>query len=168
MLNAIESNSLSPPCLILAHANAAYAVLIAHGFRGLGWDVYLARDGPEARRLARIRKPEVVILEAELPAETGWLTCDKLTREQPLARVILVSDNLSPRNQDLATFDGSDALIDCTGGMASLIDELENHFVTGASYVNACFHGPIETPSEGDPYVQCRPWPAHRNPSRRR
>ena len=48
----------------------------------------------------------MVILHAELAEESGWLTCDKLTREQPLTRVILVGDNLSPRNQELAIFVG--------------------------------------------------------------
>lgn len=133
MLDGSEAKTVISPCLILAHSDAAYEVLLARGFRRLGWDVYLARSGPEARRLVRMLEADVVILDADLPEESGWLTCDKLTREQPLTRVILVSDNLSPRNRELAVFVGAGALVPADEGMAPLIDELIGSAVTAAS-----------------------------------
>ncbi|HZV04316.1 MAG TPA: response regulator [Gemmataceae bacterium] len=125
MLNVLESLPLSPPCLILSHANAAYTALIARGFRRLGWGIYTARNGTETRRLARILKPDAVILQAELPEESGWLTCVKLTSEHPLLPVILVSDNLSPCNQELAAFVGARVLVCQAESTASLTEELD-------------------------------------------
>lgn len=133
MLERIERGVVSSPCLILAHPESDYQNVLARTFRRLGWDVYLARSGPEARRLARMLEADVVILHAELPEESGWLTCDKLTREQPLARVILVSDNLSRRNQELSAFVGASALIHSAEGPMPLIEQLIGPTVHAAS-----------------------------------
>jgi CheY-like chemotaxis protein len=99
------------PCLVLAHPHPDSQAVLSRGFRRLGWDVYVASSGPEARRLARMLEADIVILHVDLPEESGWLTCDKLTREQPLAGVILISDDLSPRNQELADFVGAGGLL---------------------------------------------------------
>ena len=116
--------TVSPPCLILAHPDGVYQAVVARGFRRLGWDLYLARSGPEVRRLVRMLEAEVVIMDADLPEESGWLTCYKVMREQPLVKVILVSDNLSPRNQELAAFVGASALVGHADGLAPLVEEL--------------------------------------------
>ena len=133
VLDEMPSNAVSSPCLILAHPNQDYQTLLAREFRRLGWDVYLARGGQDARRLVHLLEADVAILHADLREESGWLTCDKLTREQPLARVILVGDDLCRRNQDLALFVGASALVDRAEGMAPLIEELVGPAVPAAS-----------------------------------
>jgi DNA-binding response OmpR family regulator len=124
MLDERTMNVVSPPCLILAHPDGVYQAAVARGFRRLGWDLYLARNGPEVRRLVRMLEADVVIMDADLPEESGWLTCYKVMREQPLVKVILVSDNLSPRNQELAAFVGASALVGHADGLAPLVEEL--------------------------------------------
>jgi two-component system alkaline phosphatase synthesis response regulator PhoP len=117
-------NAVSPPCLVLSHPDAVYQAAVARTFRRLGWDVYIARNGPEARRLVRMLEADVVILGAGLPEESGWLTCDKMTREQPLAKVILVSDDLSPGDRELAAFVGASAVVAHSEGLEPLLEEL--------------------------------------------
>lgn len=132
MRNRNESNAVFSPCLVLAHPHAGPQAVLARGFRRLGWDVYLARSGPEARRLARMLAADIVILHVDLPEESGWLTCDKLVREQPSASVILISDAVSPRNQEMAHFIGARALIDRTDGVVPLVDEILNPAASAA------------------------------------
>ena len=124
MLDRCEINDASPPCLIVVHTDTDYETAIARAFRRMGWDVYPVRSGPEARRLARMLDADVIVLDAELPLESGWLTCDKLTRERPLAKVILVGDSLPPRNQELAEFVGASALVSRDDGLTPLVEEL--------------------------------------------
>lgn len=123
-LDECASIAVPPPCLILAHTDGRYEAAIARSFRRLGWDVYAARSGPEVRRLVRLLEAEVVVMAADLPEESGWLTCDKLTCERPLIKVVLVSDNLSPRNRELADFVGANALVGRADGLAPLVEEL--------------------------------------------
>jgi len=85
------------------------------------------------RRLAPMLEADAVILDAELPDETGWLTCEKLTAEQPLVKVILVTSEPGPRNVQLASFVGASALVSHGDGVAALIDEIHGTPVPVAS-----------------------------------
>ena len=131
MRNRKETNADCSPCLVLAHRHPESQAVLARGFRRLGWDVYQAGSGPEARRLVRMLAADMVILHVDLPEESGWLTCDKLIREQPSVSVILVGDDLSPRNRELANFVGASALVDRAEGMVPLVEE----FVESAAAV---------------------------------
>jgi CheY-like chemotaxis protein len=66
----------------------------------------------------------VAVLDAELPGESGWLTCDKLTAEQPLVKVVLVSRDAGARNQLLAAFVGAEALVRYEDGPAPLLADV--------------------------------------------
>jgi CheY-like chemotaxis protein len=133
MLDGNETKLVSSPCLVVAHPLPESQAILARGFRRLGWDVYLAQSGSEARRLARMLEADMVILHVDLPEESGWLTCDKLTRESPLACVVLVSDNLNSRNQELAGFVGASALVDRTEGVVPLVEEILDPALPAAS-----------------------------------
>ena len=119
-----RTNAATSPCLIVAHGDSAYEAAIARGFRRLGWDVYVARSGPEVRRLVPLLEADVVILDAELPQESGWLTCEKLTAEHPLVQVVLITGEPGPLNQQFAAFVGASALIRRSDGLDPLIEEL--------------------------------------------
>jgi ActR/RegA family two-component response regulator len=121
------------PCLILAHADAAYAAQASRAFRRLGWDVYVTRSGPETRRLARMLNPSVVVLEADLPEESGWLTCDKLVREQPLRKVILVGVDFSAECESFAAFIGAAGVVNQADGVQALVDHVCDTPVHAAS-----------------------------------
>jgi DNA-binding response OmpR family regulator len=113
------------PCLVLAHADAVYAAGAARAFRRLGWDVYTARTGPEARRLVRLLGAELAVLDADLPDESGWLTCAKLVHEAPLVKVLLVAPNTDRREEERADFVGASALVDRARGLPALVDVVE-------------------------------------------
>ena len=123
MTAATGDNAPYRPCLILAHADPVYAELTCRSFRRRGWDVYRAGTGPEARRLARMMQPELVLLDTDLPEESGWLTCDKLIREQPHARVILVGTATAPQDEQFAAFVGACALVNRAGSMTLLLED---------------------------------------------
>jgi ActR/RegA family two-component response regulator len=112
------------PRLVLAYADSLYAALSCRHFRRLGWEVHLASSGPEARRLAHSYYPTVVVLDTELRDESGWLTCDKLTREIPGQKVVLVGPDPGEANQSLAEFVGAAALVGRSAGVDTLVDEV--------------------------------------------
>ncbi len=63
------------PLLVLAYADSAHAAQCGRHFRRLGWEVRLVTTGAEARRLCSMCTPGAVILDIDLPDESGWLTC---------------------------------------------------------------------------------------------
>jgi ActR/RegA family two-component response regulator len=112
------------PLLVLAYGDSTYASLAGRSFRRLGWEVHLASSGTEARRLARTLSPIVVVLDTDLADESGWLTCDKLKRERPGQKVVLVSPNPTEECRRQAEFVGAAALVCRGGGVHTLIEEV--------------------------------------------
>jgi DNA-binding response OmpR family regulator len=104
---ANEPDDVYRPCLVLAHPDAVYATETCRRFRRQGWDVYQTHGGPEARRLARMLEPHLVVLGVDLDGESGFLTCAKLKRELPAVKVILVSEDAGPRSCSMAVFVGA-------------------------------------------------------------
>jgi DNA-binding response OmpR family regulator len=112
------------PALVVAHEDHVFTALVNNAFRQRGWDVHLARSGPDLRRLARAVGAAAVVLDANLRDESGWLTCDKLLRELPHVRVILVSSGLSAEGCRFATFVGAAGLINRHAGIRTLVEEV--------------------------------------------
>jgi DNA-binding response OmpR family regulator len=123
MIVPTEESVYYRPCLLIAHADSGYAARASRAFRRVGWDVYVARTGPEARRLARMLYPDLAILDADLPEESGWLTCEKLVSEQPLLRVILAGNADAPEYEDFAAFVGATGYVPRCRGVAGLVAE---------------------------------------------
>jgi DNA-binding response OmpR family regulator len=124
MIAQADAFPLRRPLLVMAYADSQYAALSCRHFRRMGWEVHLACSGPEARRLARTLNASVVVLDAELREESGWLTCDKLRREIPGQKVVLVSRNPTDEGRRFAAFVGATGLVCRGGGPAALADEI--------------------------------------------
>ena len=100
------------PRLLLAHADLAFLIPAVRILGRQGWSVSVAESAEEVRRLVRQLTPEVVLLATRLPDESGWLTCDKLVRENPDTRVFLVDAALSEADHQFAEFVGAAGLIE--------------------------------------------------------
>ncbi len=90
------------PCLILGYVKSEFASRWGRYFRRQGWEVHLAANADEARRLASVLEPRAVVLDVEMPDESGWLAAAKLTREQPDVKVLLVGSRAPKRTTDIA------------------------------------------------------------------
>jgi DNA-binding NarL/FixJ family response regulator len=106
-----EPGATCRPCLVVAFRDAGQANEACRRFRRQGWDVYQAHNGPELRRLTRMLEPDLVVLDVNLDAESGFLTCAKLTGERPGTRIVLVSEDTSPQHGSMAHFAGAAALM---------------------------------------------------------
>ncbi len=95
------------PRLVLGYADSNHAALCARQFRRQGWEVHQTRSGPEARRLAGCLEPALVMLDAELAGESGWLTAAKLLLERPRQKILLVGPERTSTLEQLTAFLGA-------------------------------------------------------------
>ena len=100
------------PRLLLTHSDLAFLIPAVRILGRRGWSVYVAESADEVRRLVRQLTPEVVLLATRLPDESGWLTCDKLVRENPDTRVFLMDAAPSEADHQFAEFVGAAGLIE--------------------------------------------------------
>lgn len=111
-------NATYRPVLILAYADSAHAVQCGRYFRRLGWEVHLVASATEARRLALETNPRVIVLDTDLPDESGWLACAKMTHEDPSRRIILLTPKATAEaRQNLAKVNAA--------ALASRADDVE-------------------------------------------
>lgn len=99
------------PCLILGYVRSEFASRWGRFFRRQGWEVHLAAEAAEARRLANILSPSAVVLDVDMPDESGWLASAKLTAEHPHAKILLVGSRSPKRTTDIAEV-GADAWLE--------------------------------------------------------
>jgi DNA-binding response OmpR family regulator len=123
MLALKESSSCARPRLVLAHADPLYAALVRQIFLRLRWDVHVTSSGVRARELAAKLCPSLVILDTDLPDESGWLTCAKLTQEQPDLHVVMVADRVGGTSHAFAYYVGAAALVSRNDGLRALVNE---------------------------------------------
>ena len=123
MLALKESSSRARPRLVLAHADSLYAALVRQIFLRLRWDVHVTSSGVRARELAADLAPSLIILDTDLPDESGWLTCAKLTQEHQDLQVILVADRVGRTSHAFAYYVGAAALIGRNDGLRALVNQ---------------------------------------------
>ena len=117
------------PRMLLAYTDAAYASQCGRYFRRQGWEVQMVASGTEARELVGQFHPDIVVLEAALLDESGWLTSAKISTENPGLQIILVADRSMDGIEDRLSMvgahhavcrnDGVESLADCIFGKAS-------------------------------------------------
>jgi two-component system response regulator MprA len=60
-------------------------------FSGEGFAVRTARDGAEALRLFRERRPDAVLLDVELPVANGFSVCAEMRRTDPAVPILFLT-----------------------------------------------------------------------------
>lgn len=110
--------------VVLALKDTVFAAWLARRLRRLGWGVHLTRSGEEARRLCHEYSPQVVVLDTQLEDQSGWLTCEKIVRDDPTLKVILLASQPEPNADAYAEFVGSAKLIRQEEGVQAVIDEI--------------------------------------------
>jgi len=122
----------SRPRLLMAYANSAHAALTSRQFRRQGWEVHLVHSGVEARRIAGLLRPQLVLLDVDLPDESGWLSCAKLLRECADLRVYIVGDEQRADSAAFSAFVGATGFIRRDQSHHLLLDEVDSRNVSVA------------------------------------
>ena len=105
---------------MLAYADASYASQCGRYFRRLGWEVQMVAGGADARNLAAEYQPDVVVLDAELLDESGWLTSAKISTENPDLRIILVTSKSTDDLRDRLPMVGAEKSVRRNDGAEGL------------------------------------------------
>jgi DNA-binding response OmpR family regulator len=77
--------------ILLVDDDASVRDLVARVLTGEGYGVIAAADGEEALTLAGCMRMDLSLLDLKLPKRTGWDTFERLTSEDPLLPVIVIT-----------------------------------------------------------------------------
>lgn len=71
----------STPIIVLVEDSETQALQVAAHLSGRDIDVVIAKDGPQGLRLINSMKPDLVILDINLPTMSGYQVCRRLKRD---------------------------------------------------------------------------------------
>ena len=111
---------LARPRLLMAYSDSAHASRCVRQFRRLGWEVHMVASGTLAQRLAIELVPDAVVLDVDLPDESGWLSAAKILLVQPSQRVILLAGSFDAIERERAHSLGVAGMVRREDGMADL------------------------------------------------
>jgi DNA-binding response OmpR family regulator len=108
------------PKLVIGLIRGELARTLEAHFKQLGWRVCSADTSDEVRSHAHGGRAAAVVLPASaFDAESGYLTCAKLVRCLPKARVVIVGQP-TEENERLALFAGAAGYLADTAGLAEI------------------------------------------------
>jgi DNA-binding response OmpR family regulator len=114
-----------PSHIVIAHSDAEYVTDLQEALQLRGSFVHVAHSGEQARVLARRYRAVLVVLDSDMSLESGWLTADKLARENPRVRVILVTPELTDKDRIFASFVQATAVVDRVEGPGAILEKLD-------------------------------------------
>ncbi len=92
-----------------------------------GYDVFLARDGSEALVRVELDAPDLIVLDIVMPKRSGLAVLEKLrSRHGRSPRIIVVTGNVDPRNQESAEARGADAFVRKPFDIDDLLTQIES------------------------------------------
>lgn len=78
------------PLIVLVEDSATQAQQVASHLSGREIDVMIASDGPQALRLIAKMKPNLIVLDINLPTMNGYQVCRRLKRDPETADIPII------------------------------------------------------------------------------
>ncbi len=95
------------PKLLLAHRDRAYRIRARGHFHWKDVDFLTATSVEEVHELTQRYKPGVVVIDGNLPGESGYLTCAKIKLTLPRCKVVLLGRDTA---EEFAEFVGAERI----------------------------------------------------------
>ena len=85
--------------ILLVDDDPSVREMVGRVLTGEGYLVLTAANGPEALRIAASTAIDLVLLDLNMPGQSGWDTFEQLTSENPLLAIVIIT----ARSQQLFT-----------------------------------------------------------------
>lgn len=81
--------------------------------RDSGWEVWVARDGNQALRLAESLRPHVVLLDVMMPKQSGFDVCRRIRENPELSgvKIVMLTAKGGSADQQLGVETGANAYV---------------------------------------------------------
>lgn len=105
-------------------------------FQGDGYEVVTALDGPEGIELYNKHHPSVVLLDLNMPTMRGLEVLDRIKKNDPSAKIIIITGYASPEVLEESTRKGAFAFYDKTMDVDILRGYVERAVEIGRNVLN--------------------------------
>lgn len=78
------------PTILIADGDATWVSSMARLLEGEGYRILRARTGVDALYQARMRQPDLILLDPDIPQLSGWEVCKRIKRSPDMGSVKVV------------------------------------------------------------------------------
>jgi two-component system alkaline phosphatase synthesis response regulator PhoP len=119
------------PLILVIDDEIDLAVTLQYRLEKAGYEVVLAHEGKAGLKVARARRPDLILLDLGLPDLSGFKVCRKLRRDERTARarILMVSARIEERARTKGLKAGADGYLlkpfstrDLLGRVARLLE----------------------------------------------
>jgi len=86
--------------IILADDDAVFSSLYEKSLVEQNWEVKIAKNGQEVLNLMRERKPDILLLDLQMPVRSGFDVLEKMKDDPELSQIIVIV--MTNRSDDVA------------------------------------------------------------------
>lgn len=137
----------SPIRALVVDDEPSLSELMSMGLRMAGWSVAVAADGPEAVKLAKEFRPDVLVLDVMLPGVDGVELLGRIRAFAPEVPALFLTakDGVQDRILGLAAGgdDGSGRRVSCTRFWSTCFPTLANTPARGPRWSRECHGRPM-------------------------
>jgi len=90
-MNQSNADECSKKRIMIVDDDPSVREMLGRVLAGEGYSVTSAADGVQACERAAAARVDLVLLDLNLPGESGWDTFERLTEENPLLSVIIIT-----------------------------------------------------------------------------
>jgi DNA-binding response OmpR family regulator len=100
--------------ILVADDDVDILALVVGHLKNRASEIHQAGDGEEALRLAKAKKPDLVVLDVMMPGMSGWEVCRSIRDDATLAktRVVMLTGIGERLNEMTSPLYGADAFLD--------------------------------------------------------
>ena len=88
--------------VLIADGDANLLISLEYLLQRQGYEVSLARDGDQTMKLIRQQQPDLVVLDASMPGQSGYEVCQQVRADPGLRHVRIVMLSAKARETDIA------------------------------------------------------------------
>ena len=88
--------------VLIADGDANLLLSLEYLVQRQGYAVSLARDGDQALQLIRQQQPDLVVLDASMPGQSGYEVCQQVRADPALRHIRIVMLSAKARETDIA------------------------------------------------------------------
>jgi len=88
--------------VLIADGDANLLISLEYLLQRQGYEVSLARDGDQTMKLIRQQQPDLVVLDASMPGQSGYEVCQQVRADPALRHIRLVMLSAKARETDIA------------------------------------------------------------------
>ena len=119
--------------ILIVEDDAVILDTLAYNLGRYGFGVHKATDGAEALKLARSRRPDLILLDLMLPGESGIQVCEKIRREDREVVIVMITARDQEEDKVEGFEAGADDYVTKPLGMKELVARINANLKRSAA-----------------------------------